>query len=69
MRHENFVKTFDKNKKELYSEVFTTSGKAYAAYKDMVKYLSSHLPKGYEVTIARYSDGMMMHCETIKGVI
>lgn len=67
MDYKDFVVTLNKNNEVVYREGFSTSGKAYEFYKDTVKNLTTHLPKGYEITVLRIHDGMIMHSDKIIG--
>lgn len=61
------VRTFNNAGKCLYEAHFSTAEKAYEEYQENIRILKKCLPRGEEITIARFNDGYVMTLETIKG--
>ena len=53
----------------MYEEHFATAEKAYEGYVDIIENMKRNLPKGFGVTVVRFSDGKAMTSETVIGTI
>ena len=65
----NVVRTFNLSGKFMYEEHFSTPEKAYKGYVDIIENMKRNLPKGFGVTVVRFSDEMVMTTETVIGTI
>ena len=65
----NVVRTFNLSGKFMYEEHFSTPEKAYEGYVDIIENMKRNLPKGFGVTVVRFSDETPMTSETVIGTI
>lgn len=69
MNMKNVVRTFNLSGKFMYEEHFPTPEKAYEGYVDIIENMKRNLPKGFGVTVVRFSDEKAMTSETVIGTI
>lgn len=61
------VKTFGDTGKLIYEESFETAEQAYEFYLETIDNLSTRLPVGHSVTVARFKNEKVMTMEVIDG--
>ena len=63
----NRVATANRKNEIISIEDFSTPEAAYDYYKDSIRILKKHLPKGETVTVIRFREGAIMAMETVVG--